>query len=198
MRKGRKALKRGTEAEMDVRKNVRHAAEIFDRYGEEVEALIRFQVQDESSIDDIFQNLFLSLVNNPIPPGISNVKGYLYRAVTHDIIDSMRRARNYQSQASKIAERRQYVTLEDSPESTVIEVEQLDQLSELIKERLPRCEAEAVVLTCIDELDAGEAARRMGVNRRTVSRYKCIGLRKIRRYLQEEGCLGQYPGGTSR
>ena len=198
MRKGRKAHGRGRRAGHDAQKSVQRAAEVFDQYGDEIEALIRFQVQDQSVIDDIFQNLFLSLVNKPIPAGITNVKGYLYRAVTHDVIDSMRRAKNYQSQASRIVERRSYVAFEDGPDTTVIEVEQLDRLSELIKEQLPRCEAEAVVLTCIDELDAGQAARLMGVNRRTVSRYKCIGLRKIRRYLQEQGYTEQYSGGTGQ
>jgi len=198
MRKGRKAQRGGREARRDARKNVQRAAEIFDQYGDEIEALIRFQVQDQTAIDDIFQNLFLSLVNKPVPRGISNVKGYLYRAITNDVIDSVRRARNYQTQASRIVERRNYVAFEQGSDTTVIEVEELDRLSELIRENLPRCEAEAITLTCIDELDAGEAARRMGVNKRTVSRYKCIGLRKIRKYLREEGYLEQYSGGTSR
>jgi DNA-directed RNA polymerase specialized sigma24 family protein len=110
----------------------------------------------------------------------------------------MRRAKNYQGQASKIVEHRSYVAFGDGPDTTVIEVEELDRLAELIREQLPRCEAEAVTLTCIDELDAGEAARLMGVNRRTVSRYKCIGLRKIRRYLQEQGYTEQYSGGIGQ
>jgi RNA polymerase sigma factor (sigma-70 family) len=198
MRKGRKAHRRGREAERDVRKSVQQAAEVFDQYGDEIEALIRFQVQDQSAIDDIFQNLFLSLVNKPIPPGISNIKGYLYRAVTNDVIDSMRRARNYQNQASKIVEHRDYVTVEQSPDATVIEVEEVGRLSELIKERLPRSEAQAVILTCVDEVGLGEAGRRMGVNPRTVSRYKCIGLRKIRRYLEEQGYVEQYSRGIGK
>jgi RNA polymerase sigma factor (sigma-70 family) len=191
MRKGKKTRVSGREA----RKNVERAAEIFGQYGDDIQAMIRFQVGDESQIDDIFQNLFLSLVNRPIPSTITNIKGYLYRVVTHDVIDSSRRARSYQNQAAKLAEFRQYRVLEDTPDSTVVELEEARKLFDLVEEHLPVCEAQAVVLTYADSLDAGEAAKRMGVNRRTVSRYKCVGLKKIRRCLQEEGYLQEHMQG---
>ena len=195
MRKLKKAQAPGREAENDVQGNVGKAAEIFGQYGDDIQAMIRFQVQGESRIDDIFQDLFLSLVSNPVPASVSNMKAYLYRAVTRDVIDAGRRARNYQALPSKIAERRRYVTVEQSSDSTIVEVEELEKLSGLIMEHLPPCQADAVSLTYIDDLDAGEAARKMGVNRRTVSRYKCVGLKKIRKCFREEGYLEQYSRG---
>ncbi|HUT30589.1 MAG TPA: RNA polymerase sigma factor [Sedimentisphaerales bacterium] len=191
MRKGKKTRVSGRE----VRRNVERAAEIFGQYADDIQAMIRFQVEDESQIDDIFQNLFLSLVNKPIPSSITNIKGYLYRAVTHDVIDSSRRTRSYQNQASRLAEYRQYKVVEETPHSTVVELEEAQRLFDLVEENLPVCEAQAVVLTCADNLDAGQAAKRMGVNRRTVSRYKCVGLKKIRRCLLEEGYLEDYVQG---
>lgn len=198
MKKLKKSRTRGMEAENGLQRNVEKAAEIFGRYGDDIQAMIRFQVQDESRIDDIFQDLFLSLVSNPVPAGVSNIKAYLYRAVTRDVIDSGRRARTYQDLPSRIVERREYVTVEQSADSTTIEVEELQKLSELIKENLPPCQADAVTLTYIDDLDAGEAAMRMGVNKRTVHRYKCVGLRKVRKRLKQEGFLEQYYKGLSR
>ena len=58
----------------DIQEKVRLAAKIFEKYGNEIRAMIHFNTKDKSKTDDIFQNFFLSTVRNPIPSDIEDVK----------------------------------------------------------------------------------------------------------------------------
>jgi len=61
--------KKGTILNWDnrtkVRKRVGLAAEIFDRYGDEIRAIIHFNVKDKSRAEDIFQNAEIAFRNTP-------------------------------------------------------------------------------------------------------------------------------------
>ena len=92
----------------DIHRRVERAGEIFDHYGHEIRAMIDFSIKDKARGDDIFQDLFVSVVKNPIPSGIENVRGYLYRAIANDIIDRLRRTMNHQEAVQMYAERRKH------------------------------------------------------------------------------------------
>jgi RNA polymerase sigma factor (sigma-70 family) len=186
--------KGGKDVGAKSKKNVQRAAKVFEQYGDEIHAMIKFQINDESRMDDIFQNLFVSLVRNPIPAGISNVKGYLYRAVKNDVIDASRRTRSHENCIRKYAERQGDVEVaaHRSPDSHAVEFEEIVNLCWLIAEALPPSEAKAVILTCRDDLSMTEAGDEMGVNARSVSRYKCLGLRKAREVLRDKEEYRQY------
>ncbi len=70
----------------DTHRRVEKAMEVFDKHGDEIRAMIEFNVKDEFKAEDIFQDLFVSVVGKPIPPGVENVRAYLYRAVTNDVV----------------------------------------------------------------------------------------------------------------
>ena len=72
------------------------AANVFDKYGDFVRAVIRHNVGNAAYADDLFQDFFLSLMCKPIPPDVKNIRGYLYRAITNDIRDAARRVKRYQ------------------------------------------------------------------------------------------------------
>lgn len=188
MRKRGKASDEGREASVETRKdNVDSAARIFQDYGDEIYAMIHFQANGRANADDIFQALFLSLAQKSIPAGHTNIKGYLYRAIANDVIDVGRRSKTYQNRVTRYAEQQGYYSpVQDAPETAVVETEQVQRICDLIEEHLPRCEAQAVTLTQIEDLSTEEAARIMGVEKRTISRYKCVGLKKIRQILAEE------------
>ena len=78
----------------EVHTRVGLAAEVFGKYGDEILAVIRFNVDDQSRANDIFQDFFISLIRKPIPPHVKDVKRYIYKAVTNDVIDFSRRIRN--------------------------------------------------------------------------------------------------------
>lgn len=162
--------------------HVNIAAKVFGEYGDFIHAVIRYKVRNEAQADDLFQDFFLSLVSKPPPPVLQNIKGYLYRAITNDIIDAARRMKRYESHLRKYGEQLNY-TIKNDFENTLIEREELDKLFVLIKERLPESESRAIALRYRDSHSIKEVAEKMGVKKRTVSSYISVGLKKIRRFL---------------
>ncbi len=168
----------------DDAKGVDRATTIFAEYGDFIRAIIRYRVENEAQADDIFQDFFLSLISKPVPTGVQNIKSYLYRAITNDIVDSTRRLDNYQSRMHRYAKRLEYSPTEDNPEKALIRKEETDKIIRLIGRRLRRSEAQAVILRHRNDYGIKEIAVEMGVNTRTVSGYISAGLRKIHHFLR--------------
>lgn len=176
---------RQSRARTEVRQKVERATEIFDLYGDSIRALILFHVNDETEVDDIFQDLFISLVRKPVPAGIQDVKGYLYKTVINDVLDASRRTKGYQSRLLRYAEHLRYDRFEDSPETIALRTEAMDKIFQLIEEQLPRHQAEAVLHRYKDGRTMQDAASKMNIRQRTLSRYLCMGLKKLRQLLDE-------------
>jgi RNA polymerase sigma factor (sigma-70 family) len=163
--------------------NVNIAAEIFTRYGDFIRGVIRCKVGDDSCVDDLFQNFFLSLVYRPPSPNVKNIKGYLYRAIINDIIDNTRRIERYQSQVHRYAEHLKYSTVGDGPENVLIEAEEIAKMFECIEKQLEHSEAQAVILRYKNNYKIQKIATTMGINNITAWRYISRGLNKIRGFL---------------
>ncbi len=173
-------LNGGDEAE--TRERVGLAGEVFDRYGDEIRAIIHFNVKDESKADDIFQDFFVSIVGRPIPPDIDDIRAYLYRAVTNDVIDISRRTKSRKDRVQRYTERRKYRIIQEDPENTVIQAEETEKMFQLIESRLPKHEAQVVVQRYGHGLSTTDTAERMHVNKRSVSRYLSVAMKKIRQF----------------
>lgn len=163
--------------------NVAHAAEVFSKYGDFIQAVIRYKVKNEAWAGDLFQDFFLSLVSKPMPSGVQNVRSYLYRAIINDIADGTRRGEKYKTRINKYAERSNYSINKSTPENALIETEETDKMFKLIEGWLRRSEAQAVSLRYKNSYNIKEVAKKMHVNNRTVSRYISTGLSKIRQSL---------------
>lgn len=171
----------------NVQERVSRASVIFKERGDEIRAIIQFNMSDKSKVDDIFQDVFLAIVDKPIPPDIQNPTGYLYRAIKNDIIDMARRTKSYRGRIQRYAECRKYSIKNNDPENIVIQAEEKEKMIELIERQLPSREAEAVIKRYGRDISIGDAAKKMHVNKRTFSRYLCLGLKKIRQFFREEG-----------
>lgn len=173
----------------DNRNNVLKASEIFRDYGDEIYAMIRMGLRDENEADDVFQDLFLSITYRPVPPYVEDIKAYLYRAVMHDIVDNARRAKSRQNRTQQHADLHRYNSRNDpkDPADILMQAEELERMFDVIEQQLPPSEADAVRYQYGLECDASEAADAMGVKRRTFSRYVCMGLKKVRDLLQQQG-----------
>jgi RNA polymerase sigma-70 factor (ECF subfamily) len=159
------------------------AANVFGEYGDFIHAVIRCKVGNEDRADDLLQDFFLSIVSNPPPPALQNIKGYLYRAIINDIVDAVRRMKRYESHVCKYGEQLYYSINKNGLENTLIEGEKLDKLFALIKQGLPENESQAIALRYRDNYSIKEVADKMGVKKRTVSSYISVGLKKIRQFL---------------
>jgi RNA polymerase sigma factor (sigma-70 family) len=167
--------------------NVNTAAKLFMEYGDFIRAVIRCQVKNETKVDDLFQDFFLSLVANPLPADVRNTKNYLYRAITNDIINAVQRAENYQNKMLKYAKRFNHSINKKTPEDVVIKSEETNKMFELIEMRLRRSEAQAITFRYRNNYNIKEVAMRMNVNSSSVRKYIYVGLSKIRQLLKLTG-----------
>lgn len=162
----------------DVPSNVERATGIFDKYGDFIRSVIRFHISNEPEAEDVFQDLFLSLVARPIPLEVQNVKGYLYKILCDTVKDAYRRLDRYQSRIHRYTRCNLHVA-ENRPETELMSVEETKKMFDLIERQLPAQEALAVKLRYRDDYNTGEVAEMMGVKQRSVSRYVSVGLKKI-------------------
>ena len=169
----------------EIQKRVGLAAEVFDRYGDEIRAIIHFNVEDKSKADDIFQDFFVSIVRKPIPSDIEDIKGYLYRAVTNDVIDVFRQNKCHQDHIKKYAEYcKQFIITED-PQKIAIKMENTKRMFQLIESRLSKREAEVILQRYGQGFNTADTAEKMSVDKRVVSRYLSLALKKMREFMPE-------------
>ena len=168
----------------DYTDNVNAAAKLFMEYGNFIRAVIRCQVKNETQVDDLFQDFFLSLIANPLPADVRNIKSFLYRAITNDIINAVQRAKNYQNKMLKYAKRFNNSIYKKTPEQVVIDAEETNRMFELIEMRLRRSEVQAITFRYRNNYNIKEVAMRMNVSKGSVRKYIYVGLSKIRQLLK--------------
>lgn len=130
----------------------------------------------------MFQELFLSVVQNPVPPG-ARVDSYLYRVVTHDLIDRNRKLAYYAEFVRDYRDCGGPGSNQEAPEDGVIEFEEAQKMLTSLRRRLPSHEAEAVIQRYVCGKKTRDAARQMNVDSRTFSQYLSRGKAKIRKLL---------------
>lgn len=157
------------------------AAKIFDDHGGFIRIVIRSHVQDKDLAEDLFQDFFISLISKPLPRGLRNFKGYLYRAITNDIVDATRRMMKYRAYMREYAERSNRPDSQNTPRETLQATEEAEIALELIEKRLPCTEAEAVSLRYLDSHKVKEIAKTMGVANATARAYVNDAIDRIRR-----------------
>jgi len=164
---------------METHRSVDLATQIFAEHEPAIRGMIRRHVGNKDEEEDIYQNLYLSLVCNPAPPALTNTLAYLNTVIKNDVIDAARRRKSYQEMISRYAVSRIHEEAETDPQATVIRGEEMQQITAFV-ESLPAHEARAVAERYGYGHTTTDAAKRMSVKERTVSRYLCIGLRHIR------------------
>jgi RNA polymerase sigma factor (sigma-70 family) len=166
----------------DTANNVDRATEIFEENGDFIREVIRFQIKDEAEAEDFFQDFFLFLIARPIPRDVRNVRGFLFKVINDLAKSAFHKMQRSRSNMHKYARHNGRVS-EKRPEDVLVDAEERRRMFELIERRLPAKEALAVTLRYRDNYDTDKVAERMGVERRSVTRYVCVGLRRIRHVL---------------
>ncbi len=166
--------------------NLARTVEIFSRYGNFIREVLLYRIGDEDIVDDLYQDFFLSLVARPIPEDVSNVKNYLYRAIVNDSYDAVNRIEQYQGRIQRYSRRIGNLINNDCPENALIEKEETEKMFRIIEMLLPSSESKAVTLRFKNDECVGEVAKQMAVNKRSVSRYISVGLKKLRQFILEK------------
>lgn len=165
--------------------NVKQAAKIFEENSDMIRIAIRSKVNNKSIIDDIFQNLFVSLCRSPVPSNFENTEAFLRRAIRNDVIDAAIKRKCQRAREQRYAKMHMVRIRYDSPEDTVTMCDTIQHIFEIIEDKLPAYEARAIIQKYRYNRDDGEAARIMGINRRSFSHYLCTGLKKVRQFIHE-------------
>lgn len=165
---------------------VRQAADIFETYGEQIRAMISLKVKERSTADDMYQNLFLSIVQNPVPRDTNRVKSYIYKILTNDIIDENRKSDVYRQFVRAYRERGNHKAMQEDPESEAIELEETRKMLQSLRNQLPAHQAEAVIQRCVLGNDTKDAARKMNLDPKTFIHYLHRGKTGIRQLLKRK------------
>jgi len=168
------------------RNNVDMAARVFAEHGNLIRAVILAKVKDKAQADDIFQGFFLSLVCRPVPKYVRDVRSYLYRAIANDAFDHIRRMERYEALVGRCSQQYGYCINTPSAEDALITEEEIGKVLRVIERQLNGFESKAIALRYGSCLSIREVAERMNIKTRSVSRYICVGIKKIRRYLTVE------------
>ncbi len=166
--------------------NVESASRLFAEHGSFIRAVISSKVKDEVRADDIFQDFFLDLVRKPMPKHIENIKSYLYRAITNDVADFMRRRQRYEQLIGRYGRNNNYSINTMGVEDALITEEEINNVLRVIEERLKSCESRAVILRHGKGTSVEEAADIMHIKRASVSRHVSAAMKKICRFLRVE------------
>lgn len=166
---------------MPARDRVQRAGEILREYNGFIRAIIRAHAHDKSVEEDLCQEFFLTLIQTPIPADVQNLKSYLYRAVIHHIMDSVRAQQAYLRRVKKYAKENKIGVNNDPSRNALIEdTEEMVARITYFARHMQEHEARAFVLRYRHNYSIEEIAANMGVKGRTVSRYLSTSIRKLR------------------
>lgn len=188
-----KIAQRGqTVDQAERKKRLQFATQIFREHSDDIRAIIRYSIRDESIVDDVYQDFFVSLITTKMPEHIKNMRSFLYKAITNDIVSMSRRVRRRRDRLKVYAqEGYQVVPEEESPSAQLIRDEQTEQALMHLEKHLCPSEFKAVVCRFKEGSDNEEAAKRLGIKKRSFLRYLCSALKKIRKInFNEEGLAG--------
>jgi RNA polymerase sigma factor (sigma-70 family) len=164
---------------VETQKRVELAARIFEEYGPAIRAIIRSQVSNAAEQEDLYQNLYLALVSRPVPPSITNPLAYLSTIIRNDVIDAARRRKTHREMVARYATNQPSEDVDGNPEKRAIREEEMRQIAACIQS-LPVHEAKALAARYGSGRSTTDAAQSMQVKERTVSRYLCLALKRIR------------------
>jgi len=170
----------------DIPGDVQRATAIFFEHCDFIRAVIRHKIKDESMAEDLFHDFFLSLVSRPVPAEVRDIKGYIYMAIINDVTDHIRHLGRYQAMTHRCADYNKLTVNNRLPEDALMEKERADRMIELIRKRVTKNEFKAITSRYHDGLSIKEAADRMSINNRSVSRYISTGIRKVKQFLAIE------------
>jgi len=166
--------------------NVRLAESIYTKYGPFIRAVINCRVKDQHLRNDIYHDFFLSLVRNPIPDNVKDIRNYIYKSICNDIRDTKRKSDCYYRHLQghyQIAANSQQVS---ANESNIVEMEEVCRMLEAIEGHLYTSEAKVLKLRYQNDLTNSEIAKRMNLGHATVETYMSTALKKLRGILNQE------------
>lgn len=167
---------------------------IYRENGPYIYQVIKSRLADPSKADDVFQRLFLRLLQKPIPRGMKNQRAYLCRMAINIIIDEALWAKAYKRRISRHLELQLYATAADGPYEKIIQADEVDAIMHIIDNYLPDHTAATLKLRYKKNYSNSEIARATSVKKNTVIKRTSQGLKKLREIIERNrlghgGCV---------
>ena len=181
-----------------LQERVDAAGDLFSEHGTAIYMMITLHLNDKSLADDLYQELFLSVVKKPLPKGLETPLTYLWRVIANDVTDTMRKRSSYNKLLQKHVNRLLDSDSDDRHVATPLQIlvskEERCQLINVIHENLYACEANVLVEKLNHGSSTREIAAKLGLKDRSVSHYLSTGLKKLTFALEppefSQGCTG--------
>ncbi len=148
-----------------------------------IRTVLRLRADSASEAEDMFQELFLSLILRPPPADVQNMRGYLYRVIMNDLMNRRREREAYQRYLQRYRDDLGLRDGVESPDRSATEKEDAAMFMAFLCSHLQRREAEVMVMRYSRGYSIAEVAEKTGLGKRTVSRYLSSGLRRLWRQL---------------
>ncbi len=171
---------------MDAKERVAVASEIVRRYDPTIRSCIRSYVQNEQDADDVYQDVFLSLVRSP-PRNFTFMVAYLHRIIRNHVADMARRrgCRTRFTHDCCPDPGGDEPTSVD-PVTLLVETEETQMMEEFLESVLPPHMANVLMERCGRGNSTSETAQKLGLKKRSVSRYYCVAVQRIRQMIREQ------------
>jgi RNA polymerase sigma factor (sigma-70 family) len=160
--------------------------QVYEKHGSFIYSVIQFHLGHSPESDDIFQNVFLRLLEKPTPRKVMDNRGYLYRMTKNNIITHYQRVKAYEKRISSYSEAHiSKITSRDPTEKTT-KIDEIKSVMGIINNLLPAHTATALKLRYKNDLTNSAIAHTMSVKKETVCQYISTGLKKLRKILKRK------------
>ena len=163
--------------------NPEEVSEIYRDNGQFIRKIIRFHLGDTPEVDDVFQSFFLRLLEKPVPKKeVVSQRPYLYKMITYNIVDDVRRTRAYKKHISK------YSTIpchkpSCEPCEKLMQEEQINSVLHTIENHLPTHISKTLKLRYKESYSNDEIANTIPAKKSTIIKYISDGLKMLREIL---------------
>jgi len=172
-----------TMTHQEISEQVARAERLFAEHHRYILATIGRFISEAEERDDLYQDLFVYFVRKPIPSDVVNLQAYLHRVILDRVRDRKRSQSRYRRHLDLYA---QESANKELPAEVTIPNAQAQELFDLLDAHLKKNEAAAILHCYKDDLEIAEAARKMNILPRSLSRYLSVGLKKIRTIVRKD------------
>ena len=160
--------------------NPTEVKQIYEEDGDFIRKVIQVHRGNLLNGDDVFQGLFLHLLEKPISSEVVDRRSYLYRMTINNMINEAHRIEAYKKRLSRYSQVQPSKARERGPYEKTAQANEFNHIMQIIDNKLPSQLATALKLYYKKDDTNGAIAQAMSVKKETVRRYIRRGLKKLR------------------
>ncbi|MCK4785086.1 MAG: sigma-70 family RNA polymerase sigma factor [Desulfobacteraceae bacterium] len=160
--------------------NPTEVKQIYEEDGDFIRKVIQFHLGNSLNGNDVFQGVFLRLLEKPISSEVVNRRSYLYRMVINNIINEIHRVEAYKKRISRYSQVQPSKARVRGPYEKTAQANEFNHIMQIIDNKLPSQIATALKLRYKKDDTNDAIAQAMSVKKETAHRYIRRGLKKLR------------------